>query len=60
MRKEIFLNDNEYFTYDDLYLYEKEGNFTVIALTGARGAGKTESLRKMIQKRFQKGEAPRL
>lgn len=56
MRKEIALKDNEYFTYDDLCLYEKKGDFTVIALTGARGAGKTESLRKMIQHRFQKGE----
>lgn len=56
MRKEITLKDDQYFTYDDLCLYEKKGDFTVIALTGARGAGKTESLRKMIQKRFQKGE----
>ncbi len=56
MRKEIALKDDQYFTYDDLCLYEKKGDFTVIALTGARGAGKTESLRKMIQKRFQKGE----
>lgn len=56
MRKEITLKDDQYFTYDDLCLYEKKGDFTVIALTGARGAGKTESLRVMIQKRFQKGE----
>lgn len=56
MRKEITLKDDQYFTYDDLCLYEKKGDFTVIALTGARGAGKTESLRKMVQKRFQKGE----
>nr|DAQ88300.1 MAG TPA: Terminase [Caudoviricetes sp.] len=56
MLKNIKLSKTEYFTYEMLREYESKGNYTVVSLTGARGAGKTESLRKMIQKRFAKGE----
>lgn len=56
MLKNITLSKDEFFTYEMLRDYESKGNYTVVALTGARGAGKTESLRTMIKKRFENGE----